>query len=333
MVESNLTVAIPTYNRNDKLLENLAKLLPQIGGQCIIIIDNHSDIPVEETIGDLLSANKEVDIKIYRNKTNIGISANFLRCFEYCETEWMWILSDDDAPYENAIDIIESDLKTYPDFIFFNYASAMVEEAYPIRTAIRRQTYETKGMSDFINRFDSFANTIFISSGVYNVKLLLPNIRIGYIYGYSLAPHLATVIYSLNENGGCLFSNKKLVHFDPPASSDTWSTLTYCQVIMLLLEVPVLLSNNDFRILSDKISVWFMSDAAVYQEVNTLYNEGSLKSRYIFLQVIARTILRNRSLKQKLVLFYLLVVTAFPAFSVIKKLKRKGIAKTPLARI
>ena len=51
-----LTIAIPTYNRNDIFRANLEKLLPQVTNECrVIIFDNCSDIPIENTVKDLLS--------------------------------------------------------------------------------------------------------------------------------------------------------------------------------------------------------------------------------------------------------------------------------------
>ena len=52
-----LTVAIPTYNRNATLKATLEHLLPQWNERCkLLILDNHSDVPVEETLRDLLAA-------------------------------------------------------------------------------------------------------------------------------------------------------------------------------------------------------------------------------------------------------------------------------------
>ena len=50
-----ITIAIPTYNRNRTLKENLRLLLPQLTDRCrLLIIDNCSDTPVAETLADLL---------------------------------------------------------------------------------------------------------------------------------------------------------------------------------------------------------------------------------------------------------------------------------------
>ena len=51
-----LTIAIPTYNRNEILKANLEKLLPQVTDECnVVIFDNCSDTPVKEVIEEVNS--------------------------------------------------------------------------------------------------------------------------------------------------------------------------------------------------------------------------------------------------------------------------------------
>jgi len=46
-----LTIAIPSYNRNLVLKDNIQKLLEQINDQIeIVVIDNFSDTPIEQTL-------------------------------------------------------------------------------------------------------------------------------------------------------------------------------------------------------------------------------------------------------------------------------------------
>jgi glycosyltransferase involved in cell wall biosynthesis len=303
---TSFTIAIPTYNRNEKLLSNLNKLLPYVKNEKIIIIDNASDYPVEDTLKETLQQYDNIDVKVYRNKTNIGICANFLRCFEYCETDWLWLLSDDDPPYPNAIEIIGRDIESYPEYTFFNYASSMVQKGVPFALAERSQTFHTKGLKDFVLKLDSFVNVIFVSSGVYNLKKVLPNLRIGYMYSYSLVPHLATVLYSIGNNEKALFSVDVLVDFDPPKAQDTWSRLTFVQVVNLLLEVPLQLDDETFQVLFEKVNKWHLKDHEILDKVSETYSYSNFKKRFVFVQIMARTVLMKRSFKQKLkVLYYL----------------------------
>ena len=92
-----LTIAIPTYNRNEILKANLEKLLPQVTDECnVVIFDNCSDTPVKEVIEELVNTYPDINISIVRNRYNIGMTANILKCFEQCSDTWLWILGDDD---------------------------------------------------------------------------------------------------------------------------------------------------------------------------------------------------------------------------------------------
>jgi glycosyltransferase involved in cell wall biosynthesis len=318
-MDSKITIAIPTYNRNEKLSENLCLLLPQLSSQKVLIVDNHSDKAVSESLERLIQEYKNIDVKVYRNITNIGISANFLRCFEYCETEWMWLLSDDDQICEDAIKIIEKDTKRFHDYNFFNYLSAMVEkdvsfggvfpDNFPNHTKAhhinyRKDSFSTIGLKELISKLDSFVNFLFVSSGVYNIPKILPHLRIGYIYGYSLAPHIATVLFSIGDSGKVLFSNEKLVNFTPPDKKDTWSRLTFSQAIPLLMEVPLNLDDESFNTLFHKITHWFLNDDELYNEVKNNIKQSNRVKQWLFIQLIARTIFLKRTRLQNLRIIY-----------------------------
>jgi len=300
----SLTIAIPTYNRNNKLFENLEKVLPLVENEKIVIVDNCSDIPVEETLRPLLKQFPGIDIKIFRNKTNVGLLANFLRCFEYCETEWMWLLSDDDTPYTNCLQIIRRDIKAHADYVFINYASSMVEKDVPYALCVRDKSFSTTGVVEFIRKMDSFVNVIFISSGVYNIKKVLPGLKIGYTYSFSLAPHIATVMASLGDTEKALFSADKLVNFIPPAAKDTWSQLTFCQGVNLIMEIPIEVDDLTYITLFEKVNAWYLSDAQIYSQVATTYTYSVKKRQNIFIQLISRAFLKKRSLREKLKIVY-----------------------------
>lgn len=348
---SNITIAIPTYDRNEKLIVNLNNLLPQITTQKIIIVDNCSTIPVKNSLNELIIKYSNISIKIYSNKTNIGIAANFLRCFEYCETEWMWLLSDDDLVCDNAIEILERDVLRYYDYTFFNYLSSMVERGIPYAEVFppnfpfstdeqinstpkyRLESFSTIGLKDLINKIDSFVNFIFVSSGVYNITKTLPNLRYGYIYSYALAPHLATVFASIGTTGKVLFSTDKLVWFNPPNAKDTWARLTFSQVITLLLEIPLDLDDKTFDVLFHKLTHWFMTDDELFQEVNATYKDSIRMKQWLYIQLISRTMLKKRTWKQRLRIVINIIKLFNPKYNTLHERTTVTEVKPPLQRI
>jgi abequosyltransferase len=83
----HLTIAIPTYNRSEQIKATISLLLPQLTPECfLLIIDNHSDVPVSESLAALLATLPQSQYSIVRNRVNIGGNANIVRCFELCDT-------------------------------------------------------------------------------------------------------------------------------------------------------------------------------------------------------------------------------------------------------
>lgn len=223
-----LTVAIPTYNRNRNLHKTLEYLLPQLNDQCeLLIFDNCSDVPVEETLRDLLATFPQVHCRIMRNRVNLGPTANFMRCFEECETEWIWLLGDDDQPAPDAITTVLSHLDARPDCTFFNFASDRFR---------RERSVYTTGLREFVYSLDYWSLLLFMSVGIYHCPTVLPNLRVGYLFAYSLAPHVAIVLASLGDQGVCCFSHKPIIRHQAPAE---WCAVNALLGKMTLLDLPM----------------------------------------------------------------------------------------------
>jgi glycosyltransferase involved in cell wall biosynthesis len=229
-----LTIAIPTYNRNEILKKNLILLLPQLTSDCrLLIVDNSSDNFVENDLKDLLNNYQSVEIKIIRNRHNIGLTGNILRCFEMCEDPWLWILGDDDEVKENAVKQILLDIKKYRNYHFINYA-------WDIPSLQRKEEITTHGIDNFIDCFETLGVVLFISAGVYNTKNISSNLAFGNFFQTTYAPHLVMLFLSLGDEGRCLLSNKQTVinkGFDTP-SILRWDQIFIYQ-ITLLLRLPL----------------------------------------------------------------------------------------------
>lgn len=204
-----LTIAIPTYNRNDILAENLKLLLPQLTTDCkLLIIDNHSDTPVGETVAPLISSLFKGKFEIVRNRANIGGNANILRCIEYCDSDYLWILSDDDPVLEHAVATVFDYISAAEPYDFVNFS--IIEKA---RDGQRKQSIQTRGEHEFVRNIDSYGRVLLISSSIYRVTdQLKSQLSIANLYQYSCAPHLLALILSLNPNSVCLFSHEPIIH-------------------------------------------------------------------------------------------------------------------------
>lgn len=222
-----LSIFIPTFNRNNILLNNLKFLLPQLTSECkLVIIDNCSDIPISETLQDI-QAHSIATIDIITNTVNIGAGANVTRCFELCHTDWLWILGDDDKPHSNSIQTILDHISLYEESIFINFSSEIKS---------RQNLFTTSKQDEFIELMDSWSNVLFISSGVYKASVLRKYIRVAYHYIYSMGPHFALLLETLyrEENVQCVFSDKSLVRWIPASSEQSWECEILCNTTSLL---------------------------------------------------------------------------------------------------
>lgn len=205
MIKDNqhlLTIAIPTFNRPEQLETQLSILLPQLNAAVkVVILDNHSDTPasIEQNC---------YDIKIIRNRINIGGDANIFRCFEICETKWLWTLSDDDYIKSNAVSLVLSAIRNYPEVSWINFAG-------------ESDTEVMKGKDEFFNSFTNsgiFSNSYWISKCVYNTELLSD----AYIYyARSLSSQIGQLVLVakhsfLNPNATFVRKDDLLLEQTPP---------------------------------------------------------------------------------------------------------------------
>lgn len=232
-----LTVAIPTFNRNAILFESLAPLLPQLEREaervCLLIIDNASPAPVEETLAPLWQQFPHVSVRFVRNRYNVGANANILRCFELCDTPWVWTLGDDDDIRPEAIETILRSIETYPDAIYFNFLAGYGD------LKKRDAPILTRGLEEFVDKVDQISNVLFISSGVYNAPRVNGNLNLGYAYIHT-QPNFVPLLTSLGSEALCVLSDRQIVSHKSPADAEgQWSQMYYSLGIMALLELPL----------------------------------------------------------------------------------------------
>lgn len=241
MSNITLSICIPTYNRNEKLVTLVRNLLLQVNERCeIVVIDNASDNPIEIDLhnNNLLNNNH---IKTITNKQNIGAGANLLKCIENATGEWIWILGDDDFPANDAIKQIEMIISQNPDFVNFIFDYKLMP---------RQESYISKGLSNFIEKIDSFGKILYISMNVYNRNKIKKYLQIGYENINTKSPHVAMLLsYLNNESGKVLFTNKNICSWEMANAKDRWNFIYVGYHIYYLLDL-YFLSKQDRKMLS-----------------------------------------------------------------------------------
>jgi abequosyltransferase len=229
----NLTVIIPTYNRMDKLMRRVNELLPQMSNADKILI---SDNATENFDAELINYfKKEPRISLYRNKVNIGANANIVKCFELVNSDWVWLLSDDDYVKSDAIKIIKKNLvEKKVDFI--NFSSEL------LRT--KRVDSVCDSFESYLNAIgNNFSNHLLISNNVFNMRVFRPLLKFAYWGCFVNAPHLAPVYCALENNAKILLSSETIVEWQKPVREDCWQQSSSFNLLFL----PDVLSNADLR--------------------------------------------------------------------------------------
>lgn len=209
-----LTIAIPTYNRNIILDKTLLQLLPQLTHECDLkISDNASDVPFMYAT--------------HLNRFNVGSNGNVLKLIEYCTTEFIWILGDDDLVEPDAVSTVLGNIHRQPTCSFWNFGGPIFH---------RHQAISGRGLSGLVGALDSWSNLLFLSTGIYRTSLLQKNLEVGYNYAYSRAPHIAMLLVGMKPITQWCLSSHRIIEQNG-LSPDRWSCVGTALGFPALLEL------------------------------------------------------------------------------------------------
>jgi glycosyltransferase involved in cell wall biosynthesis len=231
MKTHQLLVTIPNYNRREQLLATLSALRKQWTGQfSVLVLDDCSEDSIQSAIFNTFPDAPQW-VRFIRHQNRVGLSANIVLCFYNADSEWMWLLGNDDELAENAVDVILNAMRDNPDACFINFASNL---------AARSETRTVKGLDGLLGQLDSHSNLNFISTGVYRVKHFKKYIATGYHYGYTFSPHLAMLfsLLRISPHQTVVLHCKEICKHRPARNSkEKWSRIDFCLGAAALLEL------------------------------------------------------------------------------------------------
>ena len=121
-----LTIAIPTYNRVEKLKRLLKKIELEVDNLelnqhiKVIVSNNCSKDNTEIFLSKFKT--KKFSFQYYNQKRNLGFDGNIKFLYEKIKSDYIWFLSDDDIPLENSLIRILETLRNYqPDLLLFSF--------------------------------------------------------------------------------------------------------------------------------------------------------------------------------------------------------------------
>jgi glycosyltransferase involved in cell wall biosynthesis len=142
-----LTIAVPTYNRHAYLEELLTVLAPQLVGESrveLIISDNASPDATPQVVEAFQQ--RGVVLTYLRNETNIGPDANFIRCYEAAQGEYVWIFGDDDILVPGGLGVLLGHLESRRYDLLY------------LKTFAFRDRHELKDVFHFSGKLKEFAS-------------------------------------------------------------------------------------------------------------------------------------------------------------------------------
>ncbi len=261
MPDPILTIAIPTYNRPGPLRETLTALLRQDGiDRCkIVVIDNCSDVRMEDEMGELGQAAR---VCFMRNRANVGLGGNVLRCMEMAETPWLWILADDDELVPDAVQGILSLLQPEPDFdvCFLGLPDA------------NRASGLISNISEFAHAIDLFDRLGFLSAGLYRTAKIRMLLNVGYNYAYTLFPFLAMVIAGIQEQGWKVkfVSHVPVIPTHKAQKQWTWILSTHGLLLTELIE-----NRDAARTFASIVGRWALGPLGLLHDYTMRRTQGS----------------------------------------------------------
>ena len=177
-----LTIAIPTFNRAQYLMELLSILSSELRDEPrveLLISDNASGDETPRVVQGFVEHGLRVCY--LRNELNIGADANFAQCFEKARGKYVWILGDDDVLAQGAIATILTYLEAESyDLVHVNYFT--FSDSHAPKTASRSgKALRITNPARFARRVNVLLT--FISSNIVNRERVLMS-------GYDKLPSL-----------------------------------------------------------------------------------------------------------------------------------------------
>jgi len=121
-----LTIAIPTYNRADKVKRLLSVIREEVFSSrlqdrvAVIVSNNASTDKTHSVLSQFLNCG--LKLEYYRQPDNLGFDRNLRFLYMQATTKYVWFMADDDLPLQGAVAKIVSALEMYdPDVLLFSF--------------------------------------------------------------------------------------------------------------------------------------------------------------------------------------------------------------------
>lgn len=228
-IEKYLTIVLITYNREKYLSNTLEQFLKSPFASCNFVVLNNCSKDGTELIARQFQKTF-VSLKIITNKFNIGSNANIMRAIEYSDTEYTWIVADDDDyDFSECYDIIEQLKKGDVNLIQVGgHADS------PWLWGMQKETPRNLRQ----NAYPFFKYSSFIASSIFKTDYFIKYAIEGYQNIMNSYPHMPYLLKIYMEDQYIYIAKKRIVIANPDSGSYNNSQLLnwWIETSKLLLE-------------------------------------------------------------------------------------------------
>jgi glycosyltransferase involved in cell wall biosynthesis len=215
---SFLTIYIPTYNRPVALRRCLSSLVLQWSIHEdfeIVVSDNCSNYDVHALCLEVIPVECLKRFRYIRRTYNLGGSANVILGVEQGQSDWLWLLGDDDVPHSDCVAQIKAAVGNYPQAIWLNFSSACGNNERPMYYS---------DANALCSRFHDFSSMLFISTNIYKQVEIGASIRWGINSIHTNCPHFIAAIHAVTDRGGVVFLSESIVTWMAGNEGEVWNT-------------------------------------------------------------------------------------------------------------
>jgi len=228
MIASDLTILIPTWDRPEKVNLRLQELDAIWQGAARVIVQVN---PGRFTSSDIDASLYRGEIQVRQNNHNVGMVANIVYGIADIQTEWLWILGDDDKVTADAGSHIAAGIRLADE------KQAMGVLFNQWHTAMATSPLVCQGLETLLQS-TGFSDILFITGFLWRRSFFEANLVTFVDFAYSRASQALILLATQAEGSARLIILKQpLIDYEYVVR---WSRLDYLQRITAIFTHPSL---------------------------------------------------------------------------------------------
>jgi glycosyltransferase involved in cell wall biosynthesis len=208
-MDNKVTIAIPTYNREDYLRIALGSALAQTYPNLEIIVSNNAST---DKTSDFLKQVDDPRLRILEQEHTISMIENWNACLNAASGKYFLLLSDDDTLYPTAIEdmaAVYRDCEIHGTNVGFVYCRGKIVNADGRVIAEGHRPPESEGARDLVFAFFNSERDLWPCVILFRKEELRP----GYTLRFPLGADAVQWIQAVSRHGTARFVDRSLAQY------------------------------------------------------------------------------------------------------------------------